>query len=146
LTDVHAAGLQIAQNTLFTTAYYWDMNPQAAAWSKRYLAQIRLMPTMIQIGVYCVVRHYLQAVQAARTSDAGTIMAKMQELPITDIFETNAKPRADGQVIHNMYLARVKTPQQSKFAWDYLEIVKTVPGDQAFRSASESACPLLKKA
>lgn len=145
LSDVHAAGLEIAQNTLFTTAFYWDMNPKAAEWSKRYLAQVRLMPTMLQIGVYGAVRHYLRAVQAAGTSDAGAVMAKMQELPITDIFETNAKLRADGQVIRNMYLARVKTPKESKGPWDYLQFVRTVSGAEAFRPASESACPLLKQ-
>ncbi|MBX5472942.1 MAG: ABC transporter substrate-binding protein, partial [Acetobacteraceae bacterium] len=145
LSDVHAAGLEIAQNTLFTTAFYWDMNPKAAEWSKRYLAQVRLMPTMLQIGVYGAVRHYLRAVQAAGTSDAGAVMAKMQELPITDIFETNAKLRADGQVIRTMYLARVKTPKESKGPWDYLQFVRTVSGAEAFRPASESACPLLKQ-
>lgn len=145
-SDVHAAGLQIAQNTLFTTAFYWNMNPQAAEWSKGYLAQVGLMPTMLQIGVYGAVRHYLKAVDAARTSDTATVMAKMQELPVTDIFTASAKLRADGQVIRDMYLARVKTPRESKGPWDDLEIVRTVKGEDAFRPASESACPLLKKA
>ena len=104
------------------------------------------MPTMLQIGVYGAVRHYLKAVDAARTSDAAAVMAKMQELPITDIFTTSAKLRADGQVIRDMYLARVKTPRESKGPWDDLEIVRTVKGEDAFRPASESACPLLKKA
>jgi branched-chain amino acid transport system substrate-binding protein len=146
LSDVHAAGLQIAQNTLYTTAFYWDMNPKAAEWSKHYLAQVRMMPTMLQIGVYGAVRHYLHAVAAAGTSDAGAVMAKMQQLPITDIFETNARLRADGQVLRDMYLARVKTPRESKGPWDYLEILRTVKGEDAFRPASESACPLLNKA
>ena len=145
LTDVHAAGLEVAQNTHYTAAFYWDMNPQAAEWSKGYLAQVGLMPTMLQIGVYGAVLHYLKAVAAAGTSDAGAVMAKMQELPVKDIFTQEARLRADGQVIRDMYLARVKTPQQSKAPWDYLEIVRTVRGEDAYRPASESACPLLKK-
>jgi branched-chain amino acid transport system substrate-binding protein len=145
LTDVHAPGLQIAQNALYTTAFYWNMNPKAAEWSKRYLAQVRMMPTMLQIGVYGAVRHYLQAVAATGTSDATVVMAKMQQLPITDIFETNARLRADGQVIRDMDLARVKTPRESKGPWDYFQIVRTVNGEEAFRPVSESACPLLRK-
>ena len=100
LTDVHAAGLEVAQNTRYTTAFYWDMNPQAAEWSRGYLTQIGLMPTMLQIGVHGAVLHYLKAVAGAGTSDAGAVMAKMQELPVKDIFTTKeAKLRADGQVI-----------------------------------------------
>ncbi len=147
LTDVHAAGLEVAQNTRYTTAFYWDMNSQAAEWSRGYLTQIGLMPTMLQIGVHGAVLHYLKAVAGAGTSDAGAVMAKMQELPVKDIFTTKeAKLRADGQVIWDMYLARVKTPQQSKGPWDYLELVRTVRGEDAYRPASEFACPLLKKA
>lgn len=145
LTDVHAAGLEVAQNTHYTTAFYWDMNPQAAEWSKGYLAQVGLMPTMLQIGVYGAVLHYLKAVAAAGISDAGAVMAKMQELPVKDIFTKEARLRADGQVIRDMYLVRVKTPRQSKAPWDYLEIVRTVSGEDAYRPASESACPLIKK-
>jgi branched-chain amino acid transport system substrate-binding protein len=146
LTDVNAAGLEIAQNTLYATSAYWDMTPETRAWSKGYFAKVGMMPTMLQIGVYGVVLHYLKAVKAANSADAGVVMAKMQELPVNDAFVQGAHLRADGQVIRDMYLARVKTPQQSKYPWDYLEIVKTIPGDQAFRPASESACPLLKKA
>ena len=146
LTDVHAAGLEVAQNTLFTTAAYWDQSPQAAEWSRGYLAEVRLMPTMLQTGVYGAVRHYLKAVAAAGAADAGAVMAKMRELPIDDAFTRHARLREDGQVIRDMFLARVKTPKQSKGPWDYLEIVQTVKGEDAFRPVAKSACPLLKKA
>ncbi|MDA8249973.1 MAG: ABC transporter substrate-binding protein [Rhodospirillales bacterium] len=146
LTDANAAGLQVAQGTLYATSAYWDMTPATKQWSQGYFAKVGMMPTMLQIGVYGVVLHYLKAAKAAGSIEAAALMAKMQELPIDDPFVHNAHLRADGQVIRDMYLARVKTPQQSKYPWDYLEIVKTVPGAEAFRPASESACPLLKKA
>ena len=145
LTDVNAAGLEVAQNTLYATSAYWDMTPETREWSKGYFAKVGMMPTMLQIGVYGVLLHYLKAVKAANTVDAGSVVAKMQEMPIEDVFVKGAHLRADGQVIRDMYLARVKTPQQSKYPWDYLEIVKTISGDQAFRPASESACSLLRK-
>jgi branched-chain amino acid transport system substrate-binding protein len=144
LTDVHAAGLPVAQNALMTVSAYWDMNPPTRAWGKEYLAKVGIMPTMLQIGVYGVVGHYLKAVQAANTTDAGAVMEKMRALRINDAFVKDAWLRADGQVIRDMYLMRVKTPEQSKYPWDYLEIVRTVKGEDAFRPASASACPLLK--
>lgn len=146
LTDVHGAGLGITQNTLFATADYWDMNPETREWSKGYLAAAGQMPTMLQSGTYGVVLHYLRAVQAAGSVDAGRVMAQMQAQPVDNIFVRNASLRADGRVLRGMYLARVKTPEQSKGPWDYLELVREVRAEDAVRPASESACPLLRKA
>ncbi len=146
ITDIHAAGLQVAQGAMMTTSAYWNMTPETAAWSKGYFAETRMMPTMLQSGVYGVVLHYLKAIEATGgDTDAGTVMAKMRDLPINDVFAKDAHLREDGQVIRDMYLMRVKKPAESKQPWDYLEMVRTVKGEDAFRPTSESACPLLKK-
>jgi branched-chain amino acid transport system substrate-binding protein len=144
-TDVHAIGLEAAQGTYLTTASYWNMDDKTRAWSKRFFERTKVMPTMIQTGVYGSVLHYLQAIKAAGTDDPAKVMAKMRELPIEDTFVHGGKLREDGRVIRDMYLARVKKPSESKEPWDYLDIVKTVKGDDAFRPISESKCPLLKK-
>lgn len=144
-TDVHAIGLAAAQGTYMTTASYWNMNDKTRAWSKKFFARTNVMPTMIQTGVYGSVLHYLKAIQAAGTDDPAMVMAKMREMPIEDSFVHGGKLREDGRVIRDMYLARVKTPSESKEPWDYLDIIKTVKGEDAFRPASESQCPLLKK-
>jgi branched-chain amino acid transport system substrate-binding protein len=144
-TDVHAIGLEAAQGTYLTTASYWNMDDKTRAWSKKFFARTKVMPTMIQTGVYGSVLHYLQAIKAAGTDDPAKVMAKMRELPIEDTFVHGGKLREDGRVIRDMYLARVKKPSESKEPWDYLDIVKTVKGDDAFRPISESKCPLLKK-
>lgn len=145
LTDVHGAGLATTQNTLFATADYWDMNPETREWSKGYFAAVGGMPTMLQSGTYGVVLHYLKAMQASGSRDAGQVMAQMQALPVDNIFVRNASLRADGRVVRGMYLARVKTPEQSKAPWDYLELVREVRAEDAVRPASASACPLLRK-
>ena len=144
-TDVHAIGLDAAQGTYMTTASYWNMDDKTRAWSRRFFAKTNVMPTMIHTGVYGSVLHYLKAIQAAGTDDPQTVMAKMRELPIEDVFVHGGKLREDGRVIRDMYLARVKKPSESKEPWDYLEIVKTVKGEDAYRPVSESRCPLLKK-
>ncbi|MES2030151.1 MAG: ABC transporter substrate-binding protein [Pseudomonadota bacterium] len=144
-TDVHAIGLEAAQGTYLTTASYWNMDDKTRAWSKKFYERTKVMPTMIQTGVYGSVLHYLKAIKAAGTDDPAKVMAKMRELPIEDTFVHGGKLREDGRVIRDMYLARVKKPSESKEPWDYLDIVKTVKGDDAFRPVSESKCPLLKK-
>jgi branched-chain amino acid transport system substrate-binding protein len=144
-TDVHAIGLQAAQGTYMTTASYWNMDDNTRAWSKKFFAKTGVMPTMIHTGVYGSVLHYLKAIRAAGTDDPAPVMAKMRELPIEDVFVHGGTLRADGRVIRDMYLARVKQPSESKEPWDYLDIVKTVKSEDAYRPVSESKCPLLKK-
>ena len=143
-TDVMAAGLQVAQNTLMVTSAWGDMSPAALAWTEGYHAATGLPPTMLQLGDYGVVKHYLKAVAAAGSTDAGAVMAKMQALPIEDIFCKHGTLRADGRVMRDMYLMRVKTPAQAKLPYDYLELIETVPAEDAFRPAADSACPLLR--
>ena len=142
-TDVHAIGLEAAQGTYMTTASYWNMDDKTRAWSKKFFAKV--MPTMIHTGVYGSVLHYLKAIKAAGTDDPQKVMAKMRELPIDDVFVHGGRLREDGRVIRDMYLAKVKKPSESKEPWDYLDIVKTVKGEDAYRPVSESKCPLLKK-
>src|SRR3984885_9760430 len=144
-TDVNAIGLQSAQGTYMTTASYWNMDNKTRAWSKKFYERTKVMPTMIHTGVYGSVLHYLKAIRASGTDDPAKVMAKMRELPIEDVFVHGGKLREDGRVIRDMYLAKVKTPAQSKEPWDYLEIVKTVKGEDAFRPVAESKCPLLQK-
>jgi branched-chain amino acid transport system substrate-binding protein len=144
-TDVHAIGLEAAQGTYMTTASYWNMDAKTRDWSKKFFAKTNVMPTMIHTGVYGSVLHYLKAIKAAGTDEPKAVMAKMRELPIEDTFVHGGKLREDGRVIRDMYLARVKKPSESKEPWDYLEIVKTVKGEDAYRPVSESKCPLLKK-
>jgi branched-chain amino acid transport system substrate-binding protein len=144
-TDVHAIGLQSAQGTYMTTASYWNMDDNTRVWSRKFYERAKVMPTMIHTGVYGSVLHYLKAIRASGTDDPAKVMAKMRELPIEDVFVHGGKLREDGRVIRNMYLAKVKTPTQSKEPWDYLEIVKTAKGEDAFRPVAESKCPLLRK-
>lgn len=145
ITDVHSIGLETAQGMLLTEAFYWDLNNETRAWSKRYFEKQKRMPSMIQAGTYSAILHYLKAVKAAGTSDPAAVMAKMRELPVNDPFWKNGVVREDGQMVHDMYLFQVKKPSESKAPWDYYKLVATIPGNQAFNSLAESKCPLVKK-
>ncbi|HYH22765.1 MAG TPA: ABC transporter substrate-binding protein [Azospirillum sp.] len=144
LSDVHALGLPVSQGLELTTGYYWDLNDETRAWAKKYMEKTGRMPTMVQAGTYSAVRHYLKAVEAAGTDDATVVAEKMRAMPVNDSFAKNGKIMQNGRMVHDMYLARVKKPSDSKGPWDYYQIVKTIPGEQAFQNPKESGCPLVK--
>jgi branched-chain amino acid transport system substrate-binding protein len=142
LTDIHALGLQDAQGLLLTESFYWDMNEEARAFSRRFLERVRRMPTMPQAGVYTATLHYLRAIQAADTDDADAVAAKMRELPINDFMTRDGRIREDGRVLRDFYLFEVKKPSESTGPWDYYRLVATVPAEQAARPLANSDCPL----
>jgi branched-chain amino acid transport system substrate-binding protein len=145
ITDVHSLGLARTQDMILTTAFYWDMNDDTRAWSKRFFEQTKRMPTQLQAANYSAAMHYLRAVEAAGTDETAAVMKKMRETPINDFFARNGRLREDGRVIHDMYVVRVKKPEESKYPWDYYEIKATVPAEEAFQPLAKSACSLLKK-
>ncbi|MBP2227485.1 ABC transporter substrate-binding protein [Azospirillum agricola] len=146
LSDVHALGLQVAQDLVLTTGFYWDMDDEKRAWSKKFAEKFGgRMPTMVQAGSYSAVRHYLKAVEAAGTDDGPTVAAKMKEMPVNDMFAKNGKILANGRMVHDMYLARVKKPSESKGPWDYYQILRTIPGEEAFATLAESGCKIAAK-
>jgi branched-chain amino acid transport system substrate-binding protein len=146
ITDVHSLGLKTAQGLQFTTAFYWDQDDATRAFSRRFFERVHHMPTMIQAGIYSATRHYLDAIKALGGKDPDQVMAKMRETPINDFMTRNGQLRIDGRVVRDMYLVEVKKPEESKEPWDYLKVVQTVPGDQAFRPLDQGGCPLVKKA
>jgi branched-chain amino acid transport system substrate-binding protein len=146
ISDVHAMGLDKAEGLLLVTGFYWDRTDESRKWSRRFMDRYNgVAPTMVQAGVYSGTMHYLKAVKAAGSDDAAKVAAKMREIPIDDFFASQGVLRADGRMVHDMYLVQVKTPTESKYAWDYYKVVKSVPGEQAFRPLSESECPLVRK-
>jgi len=145
LSDIHSLGIDKAQGLVLTTAFYWDRDEASRAWSKRYFEKTGRMPSMSQAGTYSATMHYLKAVQAAGTDATDAVMKKMRETPVNDFFATNGRIREDGRMVHDMYLAEVKSPSGSKGPWDYYKILQTIPGDEAFQPLSESRCPLVKK-
>jgi len=145
ITDVHSLGLKATQGMYLTTGFYWDRNDETRAWSKRFYAKKNRQPTMVQAGDYSAVTHYLEAVKASGTDDTKTVMAKMKATPINDFFAKNGKIRVDGRMVHDMYLAQVKKPGDSRYPWDYYNLRQVIPGDQAFQPLSKSRCPLVKK-
>lgn len=143
-TDVKSIGLPVAQGTVLTEGFYWDLDARTRAFSERFKALHGAMPSAIQAGIYSSVRHYLKAVAATQSDEARTVIAKMRDLPIEDDVVRNAHLRKDGRMVHDFYVFRVKTPAQSTGPWDLYELLATIPGDEAFRPLSQSTCPAIK--
>ncbi len=145
ITDIDSIGLEIAQNLLLSEGFYWDLNDETRAFSKRFTERRKRPPTTAQAGVYSSVLHYLKAVKAAGTTDPAAVIKLMKETPINDMFARNGKIREDGRMVHDMYLFEVKKPSESKGRWDYYKLVGTVSGNDAFQPLEQSRCPLVKK-
>ena len=145
ISDIHALGLQTAQGLVLSESFYWDLNDQTRAFSKRFAERHGgKMPTMAHAGVYAGTLHYLKAVDALKDKDSAKVMAKMKEMPTDDPLFGKGQIRADGRKIHPMYLFEVKKPAESKGEWDLYKVVSTIPVDQAFRPLNEGGCPLGK--
>ena len=143
--DVHGVGLKVAQGLLMASPFYWDMNPEARAFTDRFTKEMGRPPSFIQAGTYGAVLHYLKAVKAAGTDEAKAVLAEMKKLPINDFMTKDGRVREDGRVIRDMYLMEVKTPEESKGEWDLAKIIATVPGNEAFRPLDQGGCPMVTK-
>jgi len=145
LSDVHSLGLNYTQNMYLTEGFYWDLNDETRAWSKRFFEKRKSMPTMIHAGQYSAITHYLKAVKAVNSDDTQKVLAQMRKTPVNDFFAKNGQIREDGRMVHDMYLFQVKKPSESKGPWDYYHVRATIPGAEAFQPLSASRCPLIKK-
>lgn len=143
ITDVHSLGLKVTQNMYLTEGFYWNLNDETRAWSKRFFDLHKRMPTMVQAGQYSSVMHYLKAVKATGSDDTAKVMAQMKKTPVNDFFAKNGQIRADGRMVHDMYLMQVKKPGESATPWDYYTVLATIPGKEAFMDPAKSGCPLV---
>ena len=149
ISDVHALGLANAKAMYLTTAFYWDLDDATRAWSKKFQGhpdnKKKAMPTMVQAGLYSAVTHYLNAVKAVGTDDSDAVIARMKATPVNDFFAKNGVIGPDGLHRHDMFLARVKAPEESRYPWDYYAIAKRIPAAEAFPSVEMQKCPLVKR-
>lgn len=141
LPNVKSIGQEVAQGLQMTVSFYWDMDDETRAWSAKFEEKTGKKPTGIQAGTYSSVLHYLKAIEATGSDDTDTVLAKMREMPVEDMFAKGGVLRSDGRMVHDMYLAEVKSAADSTGEWDLLNIVRTIPGEEAFGPLSESTCP-----
>ena len=144
INDVHSLGLKATQGMYLTDSWYWNRDPEARAWSRKFFEKFKRMPSSIQAGDYSAALQYLTAVKATGTDDPDKVLAQMRKTKINDIFAKGGYIREDGRMIHDMYLMQVKSPDKSVEPWDYYNVVETFKGEAAWTTKAESKCALWK--
>ena len=144
INDVHSLGLANTEGLQLADSWYWNQDDASRAFAKRFFDKYKRQPSSLQAADYSATTTYLKAVQAAGTTDGDKVMEALKAAPFND-FYNKGKIRADGRMIHDMYLFEVKSPKESTAPWDYYKLISKVPGDQAFTTVAESKCSLLKK-
>ncbi|MEO6959348.1 MAG: ABC transporter substrate-binding protein [Burkholderiaceae bacterium] len=145
INDIHALGLKATQGMYLTSAWYWNQSDASRKWAQRFFEKEKRMPSFVQAGDYSAVDFYLKGVKATGTDDGDALMKWMKSTKINDMFTQGGYVREDGLMVHNMYLMQVKTPAESKKAWDYYNVAQTLPGDEVYGSLAESTCAFTKK-
>lgn len=144
INDVHSLGLANTEGLQLADSWYWNQDDASRKFAKRFFDKYKRMPSSLQAADYSATTSYLKAVQAAGTTDADKVMATLKGMKIDD-FYNKGQIRADGRMIHDMYLFEVKSAKDSTTPWDYYKTVAKVPGEQAFTTVAESKCSLIKK-
>ncbi len=144
ISNIHGLGLQTAQGLYLTTGWYWDLNDDTRAFAKRFFEKMKAEPTMDHAGAYSATMTYLKAVKAVGSTDPDKIMSELKKTKINDMFTKGGYIRADGVMVHTMYVMQVKSPQESKYPWDYYKVVKLMNGEEAFGPIT-GACALAPK-
>jgi len=144
LAEVHGLGVEAAQGLTLTEGYYWNLDDQSREFGKRFFERTGKMPNMIHAGTYSAVSQYLKAVQQAGTDETEAVAKALHEMPVEDFFARNGTVGPNGRMIHDMYLLQVKKPGESSEAWDYFNVLSTIPGKEAYIDPAKSGCELVK--
>lgn len=145
ITDTHAMGINNTQGMLLTQAFYWNMDDQTRAFARPFFKKMGKMPTSYHAAEYSVIRHFLKAAAAgADWTDGRAIIAKMKQSKVDDFYGRGGYIREDGALIHDLFLFRVKRPEEVKEPWDYYDVIRTIPAESAFLPALQSRCALMK--
>jgi branched-chain amino acid transport system substrate-binding protein len=144
INDIHSLGLKTTQGMYLTDSWYWNQSAETRAWGRRFFEKFKRMPSSVQAGDYSAALQYLKAVKATNSDDADKVLEQMRKTPINDVFAKGGFIRADGRMVHDMYLMQVKAPEQSNEPWDYYNVVQTIKGEDAWTTKADTKCPLWK--
>ena len=119
--------------------WYWNLDPAARAWSDRFAAgHAGLRPTAAQAADYSATMGWLQAVQAAGTTDADAVVAKLDGHTFDDMFAHHAEWRAsDHMVVHDLYVVEVLPAATLAEPHGWFRVLATVPAATAFPAGTE---------
>jgi branched-chain amino acid transport system substrate-binding protein len=145
VADVHSLGQNVCAGLSYTDSFYWDLNDGTRSFSRRWGERMGgMVPGLLHAGSYAATNHWLKAVKAAGTTDAEPVVASMKATPVNDMYNKDVQIRADGRVMHQMYLWQVKPAAEAKSTYDYCRLLATIAPGEAWRSLADGGCPLIK--
>jgi branched-chain amino acid transport system substrate-binding protein len=139
-----AGGLQLMQGMFLPLPWYPGVSDKARAFSAEFKKRQGTEAPYLMTGLYSAVRTYLLAAKATKSDDPKKIFPWMQAHTIDDAFTSHGVLRADGRMVHDVYLTQLKKPSESKGPADLSKLIATIPGDKAFRPMAEGGCPYVK--
>ncbi len=147
ITNIPSLGLDVVDGATICTGFYWDANEGTRAFAKRFQAAHpkKMMPNDMHAGMYAATEHLMKAVAQIKGADDGVkVVDTMKAIPTDDPLFGKGIIRVDGRKLHPMYLYKAKTPADSKYDWDYFQLVATIKPEDAFRSLDKGGCPFVK--
>lgn len=144
INDIHSLGLKTTQGMYLTDSWYWNQNPETRAWARKFFDKMKRMPSSLQAADYSATVQYLNAVKAVGSDDPEKVLGHLKKAKFNDVFMKNGYVRADGRVIHDMYLMQVKSPDKSTEPWDYYNVVQVLKGEEAWTTKADTKCPAWK--
>jgi branched-chain amino acid transport system substrate-binding protein len=147
VTNIPSLGLDIVDGAIICTGFYWDANDGTRAFAKRFQAAHpkKMMPNDMHAGMYAATEHLMKAVAQINSADDGVkLVDAMKAIPTDDPLFGKGIIRIDGRKLHPMYLYKAKTAAESKYDWDYFQLVATIKPEDAFRPLDKGGCPFVK--
>ena len=144
-TDITALGQDAFAGVVYTTPWIWSQDDPAKAFADKFLAKTKIRPTFAHAANYSATMQYLEAIKRAGSDDADAVVKALEGYKFNDFFIHNGLIRPeDHWVMHDAFLAQVKSKAESKEAFDYSKIINTIPADKASRPLAETGCKMPK--
>ena len=144
-TDITALGQDAFAGVQYTTPWIWSQDDAAKAFADKFLAKTKIRPTFAHAANYSATMQYLEAIRRAGSDDADAVVKALEGYRFNDFFIHNGLIRPeDHWVMHDAFLAQVKSKAESKEAFDYSKIISTIPADKASRPLAETGCKMPK--
>ena len=144
-TDITALGQDAFAGVQYTTPWIWSEDAASKAFADKFLQRTKIRPTFAHAANYSATMQYLEAIKRAGSDDADAVVKALEGYKFSDAFIHNGNIRAeDHWVMHDAFLAQVKSKAESTEAFDYSKIIATLPADKVSRPLAETGCKMPK--
>ena len=144
---ITAMGLSKTQGVFVPYPWYAYLNEPSRAWTSRFMAASGgRLPHFQHASTYAFLTHYFKNMKADPSLRGAAALDAMRRQRTDDPLFGAGELRVNGSHVHPYYLLQVRKEGEVKEKYDIFNLVRTIPGEQAFQPLAESGCPLVKQA